>query len=202
MMLLKNLYYSYKDTLIFSNFSLNTEEGKNILVIHGPSGSGKTTLLKIIFGLYKPDKIDDIHKYQNIGLILQEDSLAPWLTGLENIVKFINVPISELENHQLYGVVYGFIHKKACHMSYEQRRMVELFRMLLSKNELILLDEPFNFINKDNRVQILNFLKKENRQFIITTHFDDGLVLENSELLVFEGEAPYSELRKYNKHTV
>ena len=87
-------------------------------------------------------------------------------------------------------------------MSYGQRRMVELFRILISNNELILLDEPFNFVNYENRKRFLDFLSKEKRQFIISTHFDDGYKLDNSEVYGFVGESPYSELQKYENTTL
>ena len=54
---LKNISKSFKDKVIFKDFSLDVEEGE-FLSVSGASGKGKTTLLNIIGLLEKPDSGD------------------------------------------------------------------------------------------------------------------------------------------------
>lgn len=52
---LKDIYFSYKDTLVLKDISLNIPGGKRI-AIAGPSGSGKTTIVNLLLGFWQPDE--------------------------------------------------------------------------------------------------------------------------------------------------
>lgn len=85
---IKNLskkYYSKKNELVaIDNLSLNIRDGEYLAIV-GPSGCGKSTLLNIIGGIDKKSSGEVIvGNGIKIGYMLQEDSLFPWLTILEN----------------------------------------------------------------------------------------------------------------------
>lgn len=85
---IKNLnkkYYGMKQELVaIKDISFSVEEGEYLAIV-GPSGCGKSTLLNIIGNIDTKNGGEVILKGDiNIGYMLQEDSLFPWLTILDN----------------------------------------------------------------------------------------------------------------------
>jgi len=100
---LKNISKSFKaekKIKVLKNLSYNFSKGK-IYSLMGPSGSGKSTLLNLISLIDRPtignikfnntsinfnqNKINDIFRAKNIGIIYQENNLLPDFTALENV---------------------------------------------------------------------------------------------------------------------
>lgn len=85
---IKNLnkkYYDMKQELVaIKDISFSVEEGEYLAIV-GPSGCGKSTLLNIIGNIDTKNGGEVILEGDiNIGYMLQEDSLFPWLTILDN----------------------------------------------------------------------------------------------------------------------
>ena len=85
---IKNLnkkYYGMKQELVaIKDISFSVEEGEYLAIV-GPSGCGKSTLLNIIGNIDTKNGGEVIIEGDiNIGYMLQEDSLFPWLTILDN----------------------------------------------------------------------------------------------------------------------
>lgn len=78
-------YYSKEGELTaIEDISLDVYEGEYLAIV-GPSGSGKSTLLNIIGSIdKKTDGEIIVNDGIKIGYMLQEDSLFPWLTILDN----------------------------------------------------------------------------------------------------------------------
>lgn len=195
-MIIKNLKFSYDSTLLFDNF--NFESNYNITALKGPSGCGKTTLLKIISKNLSPQSCSHIQFNDNTFCVIQEDSLLPWLSGEDNILRFVNISKGDIQTHELFPLMQSFILKKAFEMSFGQRRMIELFRAILSNPDLLLLDEPFNFLDKKNRHQITKSLLKlsENKcEIICTSHYYEDLSDLGAAIFYFDGLFPVKELK-------
>jgi NitT/TauT family transport system ATP-binding protein len=85
---IKNLNKVYHDLsgeiLAIDSLSLAVKE-KEFIAIVGPSGCGKSTLLSILAGLEKKSGGSiKLHNDCKLGYMLQDDSLFPWLTILDN----------------------------------------------------------------------------------------------------------------------
>ena len=82
---LKKNYHNKKNEIeAIDNLNFSVYENE-ILAIVGPSGCGKSTLLSILSNQDKPSSGKIIkNKELNIGYMLQNDSLFPWLTVKEN----------------------------------------------------------------------------------------------------------------------
>lgn len=82
---LSKKYYSKKSELVaIDNLSLTVNKGEYLAIV-GPSGCGKSTLLNIIGGIDNKSSGEIIVSDGiRIGYMLQEDSLFPWLTILDN----------------------------------------------------------------------------------------------------------------------
>ena len=192
---LKNINKSFKDKVIFKDFSLDVEEGE-FLSITGASGKGKTTLLNIIGLLEKPDSGDvflfdtknesfgsrkarDIrrHKlsylFQNFGLVDNETCKFNLDLALE---------FSGYNREQKRGAVSdalkkvgleGFENRKVYSLSGGEQQRVALAKILLKSPELILADEPTGSLDADNRDFVLSLLREFNeagKTIIMVTH--------------------------------
>lgn len=198
--IIDGLSYSYKGLEVFKNFSLHSDS--KIVVLRGASGCGKTTLLKLLSGNLKPDQAIAMPTSQGSCLVLQEDSLFPWLTGTENITKIARISEKTFRKHPMFQLVAGFVDQKACRMSYGQRRMVELFRAIVYRPKFLYLDEPFNFLDEGNMGSIVPFLQdvaQDDTTLVLSNHHqDDGGIIKTANIFKFDGQFPVTSLRRIN----
>jgi len=193
----------------------------DFISIAGPSGSGKTTLLNLLGCLDTPtegevflegvstktlkdDQITDL-RHEVIGFIFQSFNLIPVLNVWENIefplllgkngpkgkekADWINYLIREV------GLEQWRTHKPN-ELSGGQRQRVAIARALVTKPQIVLADEPTANLDSATGEQILDLMKKINREmettFIFSTHdakivgladhiirLRDGLVIED-----------------------
>lgn len=86
---IKNLSKTYhtkeNETLAIKDINFSIKD-KEFISIVGPSGCGKSTILTILAGIIKDYEGEIIYKKNKlkIGYMLQEDSLFPWKTVLDN----------------------------------------------------------------------------------------------------------------------
>jgi len=199
MISIRDLTFSYGNKKIFEN--LNMLNDASFLIIKGPSGCGKTTLLKLLTDNLLPKSVTELPKASRKSLILQEDALFPWMTGTENITKVLDITEKEITEHPLYQKVSTYISQYAYQMSYGQRRMIELFRVILFKPDFLCLDEPFNFLDPVNRRFFLEYLVKEAAKtttIVMTTHYSEDTTGIHLPTLYFHGQYPINKL--LNEH--
>ena len=89
---LKKIYHNEDgETLAIENLTLNVLENE-IVAIVGPSGCGKSTLLSILANLENPSEgAITFNSNNEIGYMLQSDSLFPWLTILDNCLMGLDI---------------------------------------------------------------------------------------------------------------
>jgi len=200
----KNLKKSYrmsKTNVIqaLKGVDFEVKEG-DFTAIVGPSGCGKSTLLHIMGLLDRPDsgtlKIDDLDvskmkekqaykiRAKKIGFVFQGFNLIPTLTALENIMlagKYGGQKLSERKERaqELLGMMG--LKERANHKPNElsggQAQRVALSRALMNNPSIILADEPTGELDSKSSLEIMDMLKKlnreENRTFVIVTHNDE-----------------------------
>lgn len=166
---------SQNDNLeIINNLSFTVYEGEFISIV-GTSGCGKTTLLNILGNVEK--NYSGSLKYHidtsDIGYMLQEPALFPWLTIKDNAN--IALKIKNLNNYELTNKLlreYGleiFLNKYPQNLSGGMRQRVALIRTMSLKPKLLLLDEPFAALDYQSRLKIGNDLKRITKKNNITT---------------------------------
>lgn len=197
----KNLKKSYKmsktnTVKALCGVDIEIHEG-DFSAIVGPSGCGKSTLLHILGLLDGPDSgtlmIDDIdvskmkekqaHKIRakKIGFVFQGFNLIPTLTALENVMlagKYGGLKTKECKIKSLALLDKMGLKDRANHKPNElsggQQQRIALARALVNDPSLILADEPTGELDSKTSLEIIDMLKKlnkeENRTFVIVTH--------------------------------
>lgn len=144
--------------------SVDFEVEEEIFALLGASGSGKSMTLKCIAGIEKPDKgyialgdrvffdsekhIDLPPGQRRVGFLFQDYALFPHMTVLENVRIAMKTPNTEeaLALLREYRVEDLRDQKTGC-ISGGQKQRVAMARMVASKPEMILLDEPFSALD-------------------------------------------------------
>ncbi len=184
-------YYNNKITIL-KNFNYEFKKG-NIYGIYGKSGSGKSSLLNIISGLIKLKKgrillnnkkirNNDVKTYLQFSYATQDN-----VTINDNIIVNIKLDdkISENEISNFKNLIKKFNLNKFLQnfnnidnlkslsgMSGGEKQRVNFIRAIYNNPDLILLDEPTSFLDKENENKLFNYLKKikKNKIIIITSH--------------------------------
>ena len=176
-----------------NNVDLIIENQGEIVSLLGPSGIGKTTILRTIAGLQKLNngKIilkgkvlssEDTHiepEERNIALSFQDNSLFPNYKVIDNInfgKKRLNGSASILDANEIIKILHiePILEKFPHQISAGEAQRVSLARSLMSKPDLLLLDEPFSNIDQslkeEMQVSVKKLLKRINLTTIIVTH--------------------------------
>ena len=206
---LDQITYSYSKNKIINGLNLEIIEGEIVCLI-GESGTGKTTLLRIIAGLEIQDKgsvlLDgkvisnndynlETHK-RNIGLVLQERALFPHLDVFKNVTFGMRASLKEKNNRcdELLSLFKITKYKNSYphSLSGGEQQRVALARALAPNPKIILMDEPFNGLDRalkfSLRVDTKEILKKNNTTALIVSHdFNDALVCADKLAVISNG---------------
>ena len=164
-----------------SHFSYDFRKGF-IYGVNGPSGQGKTTLLRLIGGVLRPIQ-GNIVPLPNWGIatIFQEAELLPELNVQENVTLPLSSFYSKayaqrIAQRYLCDVeMENLSDKLPEELSYGQRQRVAIARALAYPSPLLLMDEPFNGLDNELKVQIIERIRKQQaarEQIIIFTSHD------------------------------
>ena len=183
-----------KRTPIFRDFAFRTEA--RVTVLRGPSGCGKTTLLKIAAGLLPP-KVAPAQVSQHTHLVLQSDILPGWLSPRSFLKLFAPHLLDSIQASDIYPLISPYWERRAADLSYGQRRTFELSCALEARPTLLLLDEPFNFLDRGRRAafaEILGNPAKCPGPVLLTSHYDEEASVAGAQVFEFTGDPPYLQL--------
>lgn len=183
----KNLSKNYKDTKALKAVDLSVNEGE-LYGLLGVNGAGKTTLIKILSGLTNPSSGDayikgysireDMDKVKRIiDISPQETSIAQNLTVKENLIFFQRLyDIDDKENMNNIIEAFGLdevINKKAKTLSGGWQRRLSIALGLISKPEVLFLDEPTLGLDVLARRELWRIIKslKGKMTIILTSHY-------------------------------
>ncbi len=167
---LQDISVSYGEQQVLQDFSATYEPDK-LYVLDSPSGSGKTTLLRIIAGLTKPDAGKVETNGQKVTMLFQEDRLCEEYSALKN-VELVAVSRSAAKEHLLQLLEEEDIHKPCKELSGGMKRRVALARAFAAGADILLLDEPYNGLDEENRMRVAGYIEEngKNRVVIMASH--------------------------------
>ena len=187
MIIFEGVYKKYKDNILFKDVNIKFPKNKKIL-IKGINGSGKSVLLKMIVGYSKPDigtiTVDnkiigkDVDFLADAGITINAPDFMADLTGMENLkyLANINKKVSEdkiIELVKLFDLEYN-INKKYKTYSLGMKQKLRLIQAFMEEPSYLILDEPFDALDKKTQDLLMNmldkFIKQKNKTLIYTSH--------------------------------
>ena len=187
---LQHLVKTFGSTRAVDDVSFEVGRGE-IVALLGPSGCGKTTTLRAIAGFEQPESGriliggEDVARRRpyerSIGFVFQDYALFPHMTVAQNIafgVKHRGAPRREipgrtaevLEQVQLPGLG----HRRPSQLSGGQQQRVALARALVTRPDVMLLDEPLSNLDAklrlELRLELRRILGASGCTSIIVTH--------------------------------
>lgn len=167
------LYKAFGERVLLEDVSF-TLGAKSRVVLVGPNGAGKSTLLKILMGQEPADQ-GDVHITSGItvGWLTQEDFgnqdhrtvLEAYSAGMEG------------EEHQHSSTLiqlglfrYDELSKVVHQLSSGQRRKLQIARMIAQGANLLILDEPTNYISLDVLEELEAALESFSGPIIAASH--------------------------------
>ena len=179
------LNFSFEENYLAISANLSLESDK-IYAIIGPSGAGKSTFLNLISGfseissgsiLWNEQEISDLPpSKRNISILFQDNNLFPHLSVWRNLALAVShwPKISNDDEAKLHSVISevgirGLENRKPSQLSGGQQSRVALARVLLQKNKILLLDEPFAALGPSLKDQMLELIEKiaKNRGLLV-----------------------------------
>lgn len=176
------------------NISFKVDKGEFVAIV-GASGSGKSTLLHLIGGVDRPTSgtvyIDrkDIYKFNDdelaifrrrqVGLIYQFYNLIPILNVEENITLPLDLDNREVNKRKLDELIRLLgLNDRRTHLPNElsggQQQRTSIGRAMITSPAIILADEPTGNLDSKSSDEIVELLKKSNRDYkqtiIMITH--------------------------------
>lgn len=185
--IITDLCKSFDDNEILKNVNITLEDS-SIYCLMGASGIGKTTLLRILMGLERADSgcISGIDT-KNISCMFQEDRLIPDLSAIDNvrIVLRRKNNRAEVRNNLLSILPDDSLDLPVSSLSGGMKRRVALARALSYPGKLIILDEPFTGLDKDTKLNVINYILKmrNNHTLLIATHGTDDADLLGAKII-------------------
>ncbi|QSX07460.1 energy-coupling factor transporter ATPase [Alkalibacter rhizosphaerae] len=213
----KNVGYIYEkhegeDTLAVDDVSFSVQEGEFIGII-GHNGSGKSTLSKMINAILFPtsgdvivsgintkdhDRIWEVR--QNAGMVFQNPDNQLVATLVEEEVAFgpenLGVDPKEIRrrvDEALDNVEMGdYKNKKPHQLSGGQKQRIAIAGILAMKPKCIVLDEPTAMLDPSGRKEVMDTIKRLNKEENITilhiTHYMDEVVDADRILVMDNGK--------------
>ncbi len=178
---------SFKSLRAVDGVDLSIAQGQYVGLL-GPNGAGKTTLVEMIEGIQKPDE-GHIRLFgkswdesaselrSRVGLCLQETHFTDKLTVRETMRLFGSFhDVSEDRITEMLGLVNLAEKSEArvVNLSGGQKQRLALGISLLSRPEILILDEPTTGLDPHARREIWSILrdiKKAGTTLILTTHY-------------------------------
>ena len=178
------------------DINLTIKSGEFVLV-QGPTGCGKSTLLNVLSGIDLPDSGKIIFdgeniaraqesrlsklRRQKIGFVFQDFNLIPTLTAIENVMALLWPTVlreKEIENRAIAALRDVNLLERKDHYPVElsggEKQRCGLARAIIHRPRVILADEPTGNLDPESEKQVMDLLKKINKDMettiIVVTH--------------------------------
>jgi len=192
----ENLRFSFGYKTILEGISFELKQGE-VLSVVGPSGGGKTTLLRLCAGLLDRQEGEIDNSFETQAIAFQDPRLLPWKNLIDNIafgLKAQGVPASErIKRAKEIALKFDLeeedFDKFPKELSGGMSQRVSFARALVTKPELLFLDEPFSALDIGLKRELQNHIielidRKEISIFFITHDLMEAIRLSDRILLL------------------
>jgi len=205
------IHFTYNDgTEALAGIDFHVEEGEFVAIL-GSNGSGKTTLINLLVGLLRA-KSGEIRiggraigelaaeeLYQRVGLVFQNPNDQLFAATVEEDCAFgprnLNLPEEVVQRRvaeALAAVAALPLRGRAIHhLSFGEQKRVSLAGVMAMRPSVLILDEPTAGLDPAGEAQMMQLLKKLNREegltVILATHSVDMLPLFANRIYVLGG---------------
>lgn len=197
-----NGYKKYKNLEVLSDINLKFEDGKMYAII-GANGSGKSLILKALSGYNKltsgkvlqdGNEIRKNNNYiENAGIIIENPVMVNEYTINENLEYLKKMSENskdiDLDKWYKYFEIEEYKEKRFSELSLGTKQKVALIQAFMHNPQNILLDEPFNALDKKAVIKVKELLieeKEKGKLIIIVTHINDEILEECDEVIELE----------------
>jgi putative spermidine/putrescine transport system ATP-binding protein len=203
---LRSVTKTYGSVTAVENLNLEIPAGSYTCLL-GPSGCGKTTTLRMIAGhesVTRGDvwigdrRVNDLPPAKrNTAMMFQSYALFPHKTVWENVEFGLKMRgINRSESHQRVSEILelvGLSHlgdRKPAKLSGGQQQRAALARALITRPQVLLLDEPLSALDENLRLRTRSELRRLQKQFGMTfiqvTHGQDEAFALSDQIVVMD----------------
>ena len=189
-----NITKRFKKAEVVKNFSLDVKKG-SITGLIGPNGAGKTTIMKILAGLmfqtsgelsfYGSRDDLDLNR-RRMSFMIEAPIVDYNITAYENLnyVRYVRGYPDKKRIDEVLDIVdlKDTGKKKALKFSLGMRQRLGIAMALLTKPEVLVLDEPVNGLDPEGIVEVRHILQKLSEDQGVTILISSHLLSELSEL--------------------
>lgn len=175
MIQLNEITKNYGKNQVLKGINSTFEKGK-VYGIVGENGAGKTTLFRSIAGLenYKGKIESQFEPLKNhLGFLQTQPFFFSKITGqeyLQLLCNARNIKLPDLKSNNIFNLP---LNQYASTYSTGMKKKLALLGVLFQKNEVFILDEPFNGVDIQSNfiiTQIIHALKKQEKTVLISSH--------------------------------
>ena len=187
----KNLNVFFNKNRLFKDISFDIQES-SLTAITTPSSKGKTTLLNIINGSIKTESLYIDRKIKGKISLISANVNFYSKTVLEELLLITNNLI-RIKKYLRDFKLLNYINESPYKLNYVQMQKLNLIKSLLSKKEVILLDNIFSYFDKYSKIEFIGLLRKyqykKNITIIYTTSnledaiFSDKIIIIDKQVL-------------------
>ena len=189
-----NITKRFKKAEVVKDFSLDVKKG-SITGLIGPNGAGKTTIMKILAGLmfqtsgelsfYGSRDDLDLNR-RRMSFMIEAPIVDYNMTAYENLnyVRYVRGYPDKKRIDEVLDIVdlKDTGRKKALKFSLGMRQRLGIAMALLTKPEVLVLDEPVNGLDPEGIVEVRHILQKLSEDQGVTILISSHLLSELSEL--------------------
>ena len=196
MISIQGLFKKFGTNEVLKNINVTFDKGK-VYGIVGENGAGKTTLFRCIAGLedFEGTVTSSLQPVNNfLGLLLTEPFFFAKITGREYIQLLCNartIQVDDIDSRNIFDLP---LHQYASSYSTGMKKKLALTAILLQKNEIFILDEPFNGVDIQSNIvitEIIHKLRALHKTVILSSHIfstlsdtcDEIHLLKSGELI-------------------
>jgi len=197
----------YKNSRGITDINLDIYKG-DIFGFLGPNGAGKTTAMKVMTGLMKPDS-GDVKMFghsiltdyelamKKTGCIVETAESYSFMTAYENLRQFSRY-YTDVDDKRIDEVleitgIFKYKNEKSRNFSLGMKQRLGIAAAILSRPELVILDEPLNGLDVEGMVEMRKLIKRlsetEKTTFFISSHLIHDVELTCTRIgIIFDGK--------------